>query len=41
MKRKLTCIDHFIILEEKIFKRAHQNANANVQARPDVTLWAV
>ena len=41
MKRKLTCTNYVIILEKKIFKRAHQNPNANVQARPDVTIWAV
>ena len=32
---------YYIILE-KIFSREHtQNPNANVQARPDVTFWAV
>ena len=41
MKRKLTCTNCFIILEKKIFKRAHQNPNANDRARPDVTFWAV
>ena len=41
MKRKLTCTNYFIILEKKIFKRAHQNPNANVRACPDVTFWAV
>ena len=25
MKRKLTCTNYFLILEKKIFKRAHQN----------------
>ena len=41
MKRKLICTNYFIILEKKIFKRAHQKTNANVRARPDVTFWAV
>ena len=27
--------------KKKIFKRAHQNPNANVRARPDFTIWAV
>ena len=26
MKRKLTCTNYFIILEKKIFKRAHQKS---------------
>ena len=41
MKRKLTCTNYFIILEKTIFKRAHQNPNASVRARPDVIFWAV
>ena len=41
MKRELTCTNYFIVLEKKIFKRAHKNPNANVRARPDVTFWAV
>ena len=39
MKRKFTCTYHFIRLEKKIFKRAHQNPNANVRARLDVAFW--
>ena len=41
MKRNLTCINYFIILEIKIFKRAHKNPNANVWPCQDVTFWAV
>ena len=41
MKRKLTCTKCYIILEIFVFKRAHQNPNAYVRARPDVTFWAV
>ena len=41
MKRKLICTNYFIILEKKIFKRAHKKTNANVRARPDITYWAV
>ena len=40
MKRKLTCTKYFIILDKTIFKRARQNSNAYVQARPDITFWA-
>ena len=42
MKRKLTCTNYFIILEKKDFQILHtKNPNAYVQARPDVTFWAV
>ena len=42
MKRKLTGSNYFIVLEKKIFKRAHQKSKiASVRARPDVTFWAV
>ena len=30
MKRELTCTYYFIILIERIFKRAHQTPNADV-----------
>ena len=41
MKRKRTCTNYFIIHgEKKTFKKEHQNTNANVRARPDVTFWA-
>ena len=41
MKREVTCINYFIVLE-KIFSREHtKNPNAYVRARPDVTFWAV
>ena len=41
MKRKLTCTNHFIILKKRFSREHIKNLNANVQARPDVTFWAV
>ena len=40
MKRKLTCTNYFT--GKKDFQESTQkNLNANVWARPDVTVWAV
>ena len=33
--------NYFIILEKKFSREHTQNPNANVQALPDVTFWAV
>ena len=41
MKRKLTCTNYFIILEKRFSREHTLNTNANVQARQDVTFWAV
>ena len=41
MKRKLTCTYYFIILEKRFSRRHTKNPNANVRARPDVTIRAV
>ena len=41
MKRKLTCINHFITLKKRFSREHTKNPNANVWARPDVTFWAV
>ena len=41
MKRNLIILIISLYWKKKIFKRAHQNPNANVCACPDVTFWAV
>ena len=41
MKRKLTCSYYFIKLEKRFSREHTKNPNANDQARPDVTFWAV
>ena len=40
MKRKLTCTNYFIILQN-FFREHTKNLNAYVRARQDVTFWAV
>ena len=41
MKRKLTCTNYFIILEKNFSREHTEKPNAIVQARSDVTFWAV
>ena len=40
MKRKLTC-NYYIIILEKSLREHTKNRNANDQARPGITFWAV